>query len=76
MVSTSIGERNRGEKIVSATELDSHADSPLVDRYARILETTNNTALVSGFTSDLGKPIRVPIVIATVAYDCEYTGDT
>ena len=54
--------------------MDSHADSPVVGKYARIFETTENTAMISGFTSDLGEPMKVPIVIAAVAYDCEYTG--
>jgi len=31
---------------------------------------------VSGFTSDLGKPLEVPAVNAAVAYYCEYTGKT
>ena len=31
---------------------------------------------MSGFTSDLGKPLTVPVVNAAVAYDCEYTGET
>ena len=53
----------------SATELDSHADSPVVGRNERIIETTRTIVLVSGFTSDLGKPLRVPVVNAVVAYD-------
>ena len=59
-----------------ATELDSHADSPVIARYSRILEDTGNTATVSGFTSDLGKPITVLIVTAAVAYNSEITGET
>ena len=39
-----------------------------------IVETTNKTALVSGFTTDLGEPIRVLIVTAAIIYYCEYTG--
>ena len=53
----------------SAIELDIHADSPIVGRNERIIETTRKTVLVSGFTSDLGKPLRVPVVNAVVAYD-------
>ena len=60
----------------TATELDSHADSPVVGRYSKILEDTGKTATVSGFTTDLGKPITVPIVNAAVAYDSEITGET
>ena len=61
---------------VAATELDSHADSPVVGINCAILEDTGKTAKVSGFTSELGKPITVPIVKAAVAYDCEYTAET
>ena len=61
---------------VTATELDSHANSPVVGRFCRILEKTGRKATVSGFTSDLGKPITVPVDNAAVAYDCEFTGRT
>ena len=60
----------------TATELDSHADSPVVGRYSRVLEGTGRKATVSGFTTDLGKPITVPVVNAAVAYDCKFTGKT
>ena len=59
---------------MTATELDSHADSPVVGKYARILESSHRTAMVSGFTTELGKPLRVPIVNAAIAYEDEYTG--
>ena len=74
-MSASVSE-NRGNDDVSVTKLDIHVDSPVVGKYAYILETTKNIAMASGFTNDLAKPIRVPIVIAAVAYDCEYTGET
>ena len=61
---------------VTATELDSHADSPVVGKYAWILEDTGQRATVSGFTSNLGKPLTVPVVNAAVAYDCEFSGET
>ena len=61
---------------ISATELDSHADSPVVGKYCHIIENKGKTAKVSGFTSDLGKPLTVPIVTAAIAYDCEFTGET
>ena len=60
----------------TATELDSHADSPVVGRYCKILEDTGRKATVSGFTSELGKPMTVPVVNAAVAYDCDITGRT
>ena len=45
--------------MVTATELDSHADSPVVGRYSRVLEKTGRSARVSGFTSELGEPLEV-----------------
>ena len=60
----------------SALELDSHADSPVVGKYARILERTDKKVSVSGFSDELGKPIKVEVVNAAVAYDCEYTGNS
>ena len=59
----------------SATELDSHADSPVLGQNAIIIETTSKTVLVSGFTSDLGKPLRVPVVNSVVAYNWKFTGE-
>ena len=32
--------------------------------------------MVSGFTSELGEALKVPIVNAAVAYDCDITGGT
>ena len=61
---------------ISATELDSHADSPVIGRNATILEVSNKTAMVSGFTTELGAPMKVPIVTAAVMYDCEYSGSS
>ena len=61
---------------VTATELDSHADSPVVGKYAKIIEDTGREVTVSGFTSALGKPLTVPVVNAAVAYDCEVSGET
>ena len=61
----------RREQHMSATELDSHADSPVVGRNCKILEFTGMKASVSGFTSDLGKPMTIPVVNAAVCYDCE-----
>ena len=61
---------------VSATELDSHADSPVVGKHCSIIERTNKMINVSGFSKQLGKPLQVPVVNAAVAYDCDLTGQT
>ena len=61
---------------VSALELDSHADSPVVGRKAFIIRRTGKRVNVSGFTNRLGKPIPVDVVDAAVLYDCEHTAKT
>ena len=48
----------------------------MVRRYLSVLEDIESKAKVAGFTSELGKPMTVPVVTAAVIYDCEYTGKT
>ena len=61
-----------GESIGSRTELDSHADSPVVGRNSLIISDSGQTANVTGFMKDLGKCLLIPIVTAAVAYSDEY----
>ena len=61
---------------VTATELDGHADSTVVGRYSCILKDTGCKVTVSDFTSELDKPLSVPVVNVTIAYDCKVTGET
>ena len=61
-------------KLTTSIELDSHADSAVVGRSAYILERTGNYVSVSGFTDRLGKALKVEVVHACLAYDCEKTG--
>ena len=58
------------------TDLDSHADSPVVGSNARILSYTGKHVNVWGFTKALGSKSKVPIVNAAVTYTCEYTGES
>ena len=66
----------RGGPSEGRTELDSHADSPVVGRNVIILSDSGQRANVTGFTEDLGKCMSVPIVTAAIAYTDEYTGLT
>ena len=59
----------------STIELDSHADSAVVDNGCRVIERTGRKVNVSGFTDGLGKPMNVEVVHAGVIYDCESTGN-
>ena len=58
----------------SAIELDSHADSPVVDKNSKVIRFTGVKVKVSGFTDILGKPLLVDVVDAVVVYDCPYSG--
>ena len=60
----------------SRTELDSHADSPVVGKNAIILYKTDMTVNVTPFSDDFGMMPEVPVVHAAVAYDCPVTGLT
>jgi len=71
LISAMSSDANRSE---SSTELDSHADSPVVSKNVYILRPTGRKVSVKGFTDQLGAPILVPVVDAAITYDCEYTG--
>ena len=45
-------------------------------KHAHILRNTGTHVNVSGFTDQLGAPIKVPIVDAAMFYDCEYSGES
>ena len=57
----------------SRTELDSHANMPVVGREALVLEQSGKTVEVSPFTPDY-KPIKVEVVNAMIQYDSPLDG--
>ena len=57
----------------SHTELNSHANMPVVGKHAYIIAKTGKKVDVSPFTPDY-KPLMVPLVDATVRYDNPYNG--
>ena len=61
---------------ISAIELDSYADSPVVEMNASIIRRTSKQVKVSGFTDRLGSAIPVDVLDAAVVYYCEYTGNS
>ena len=61
------------ERCGSRTELDSHANMPVVGKNAFILAETGKSCEVSAFTPDY-EPMLVPIVDAAVLYECPYKG--
>ena len=59
--------------VESHTELDSHANMPVVGKHAYIIAKTGKKVNVSPFTPDY-KPLMVPLVDAMVRYDNPYNG--
>ena len=70
VASMEVDVENDGE---SRTELDSHANMPVVGREALIVEQSGKTVEVSPFTPDY-KPIKVEVVNAMVQYDSPLDG--
>ena len=60
-------------RVESHTELNSHANMPVVGKHAYIIAKTGKKVDVSPFTPDY-KPLTVPLVDATVKYDNPYDG--
>ena len=57
----------------SRTELDSHANMPVVGRNAYIISDTGRIADVNPFTPDYDS-MQISIVDAAIRYDCPYNG--
>ena len=80
MISSSIsGEKDDDDMMedeadeISRTELDSHANMPVVGRHSKILLDTGNRAQVSPFTPDYNSLQDVKIVDAAIQYTSPYT---
>ena len=59
----------------SRTELDFHADSPVVGKNATILCTTEMTVNITPFSDDFGMMPEVPVFHTAVAYDFPITSN-
>ncbi len=65
------------EDEVGRTDLDSHADYPVVEINAKILLShTGKHINVWDFSNALGIRSKVPVVNAAVIYICEYAGES
>ncbi len=74
IVSTSNGTFEEStESTDSRTDLDSHANMPVVGKNAYIFRRTGKTAPVSAFSPDY-EPLKTNIVDAAIIYQCPYTG--
>ena len=70
IMATMIGD---GDGTFSRTDLDSHANMPVVGRGALVLVEHNRTCEVSPYSPDY-EPKKVPLVDAAVRYDCPFDG--
>ena len=61
-----------GEKMAT-TQLDFHANMAVVGNQASVFRTSGKSADVKPFSNDCSKLEAVPIVDASVAYDCLYS---
>ena len=73
--SSIMGETKEAMDESSRTELDSHANMPVIGKNAYILSKIGETVDVAPFTPDYN-PIRVELVDAALKYDCPYSGES
>ena len=57
------------------TELDSHANMPVIGRNARVISTSDKTCDVKAFSPEI-RPLKVKMVDAAVEYICPYSGQS
>ena len=67
------GDESMEEEELPRTELDSHANMPVVGRHAYIISDTGRIADVNAFAPAYDY-MQVPIMDAAVQYDCPYDG--
>ena len=66
-------EEFKDDKCESRTDLDSHANMPVVGSNCQVIRQTGKTVTVSPFTPDY-EPMNIPVVDATVLYRCPFSG--
>ena len=57
----------------SQTELDIHANMPVIGKHAAIISQTGQNVEVNAYNPD-HDPLNIPIVDAVIRYDCRFTG--
>ena len=63
------------DDVLTRTDLDSHANMPVVGGDVHILADTGKTAMVNAFSPEL-EPLNLKIVDCVVAYNKPHTGET
>ena len=69
-------ESNRDLYAISRSELDNHANMPVVRSHVEIFDDTGKTCTVNSFSESAGKIENIKIVDAVMAYDCPYRAKT
>ena len=75
LIATSEETRANEMNVESHTELDSHANMPVVGKHGYIIAETGKKVDVSPFMPDY-QPLTVPLVDAMVRYDNPYNGNS
>ena len=65
---------DQADHVQSHTELDSHANMPVVGSNCHVIGYTGQHVDVSPFTPDYESLRNIPVVDAAVMYECPYTG--
>lgn len=60
---------------ISRTELDSHANMPVVGRHVLLIEDLGKSVDVTPFSPDYS-PLQAKLIDCAVQYDCPYNGRT
>lgn len=68
-------DEDSGDVQDSRTELDSHANMPVLGRNSYVISHTGKTADVSPFSPEY-EPMSIPIVDGAIRYECPYSGET
>ena len=72
-IEVNMGIDGQETRMESRTDLDSHANMPVIGREALVVEQSGGTVEFSPFTPDY-KPIKVEVVNAMVQYDAPLDG--
>jgi hypothetical protein len=63
-------------EIYGGSQLDSHANMNVFGKHYYVISSSGKYANVSAFSDEVGAMLKVPIVDAIIAYDCQFTDKT
>jgi len=68
--------KSESDKIITRTELGSHANMAIIGRHSVIFDDTGQRCTVNAFSKSVGKLEKVPIVDTEIAYECPHKAKT